>query len=268
MLCGEENQTYSPKVMVGTDGGNPVGGEAPTPTDSIRPTGNPYPPNCSGGTTPGGPTPTPNQYGDTPQGSGGGRGSGVAECTCSVIASCQEDIRSSPDSTQCSDADCSFNVENDYPTYSPSGVVVTFNPEESGEYQYGTFSFNDNSTPRSIDDLDDDPSSVDHTYYNAGQYMVTLQCSETEGGQTMSSCSKTLNVYCNNGVAPTSTTAPTNSPTPTPTPGAWFKIKNGSFHSDRDIYNPIPETVEAYDDDDSGMCDDSGSIRCLEMKTH
>ncbi|MCW4047411.1 MAG: hypothetical protein NWE99_07620 [Candidatus Bathyarchaeota archaeon] len=41
-------------------------------------------------------------------------------------------------------------------------------------------------------------------------------------------------------------------PTPTPIPGAWAKLKNTSFYSNKTIYNPIPDPPIPYDEDDDG----------------
>ncbi|MGC8855662.1 MAG: hypothetical protein ACP5QU_02585 [Anaerolineae bacterium] len=43
----------------------------------------------------------------------------------------------------------------------------------------------------------------------------------------------------------------TNTPTPIPNPN-WAKLKNTSFYTNKDLNNPLPATVAAYDADDDG----------------
>src|SRR5207248_1062570 len=54
----------------------------------------------------------------------------------------------------------------------------------------------------------------------------------------------------------TPTVTPTTGPgTPTPTPPggnqAWIKIKNGAFAGVSDLNNPIPLTIQAFDESDT-----------------
>lgn len=243
MLCGGSPHTYTASVddAVGESGGS--GGIESTPTTGPSPTPNRYPLGCGAG---GGSTPTPTTSG----GVGGGQGSSTpTSCSCSVTLSCQTTLASSPNAsgTGCTST-CNFSVYPEYPIYNDQ---PTFQTTDNTPQTNITFDFDDGTTSIS------DQSSISHRFVNAGIYDTTLSCTDTA-----ESCTRRVNVYCNNGVVPTAT------PTPSPTAGAWFKIKDADFYKEGGILNIIPESINTDPDDDGDPpCteNDPNDVRCMNV---
>lgn len=239
MLCGGNPHTYTAVVkdMVSSGGG---GGGLPTPTTIFNtPTPALYPQGCIVGF----PTPTT---------AGGGLGGGTStstDCSCSVTLSCQTSLASSPNipNSSCTPT-CDFSVNPDYPLFNQSTTFqITQNTPSSGI----SFAFDDGSQAVS------NQTSVNHTFVNAGLYETTLTCNATN-----ETCTRQVNAYCDNGVAPTTT------PSPTPTIGFWFKLKDADFYKGESLINVIPDPINA-DPDDTGNppCsdDDPDDIRCMNV---
>ncbi|MGB9883609.1 MAG: hypothetical protein ACPLRN_03810, partial [Microgenomates group bacterium] len=80
---------------------------------------------------------------------------------------------------------------------------------------------------------------------NSNQYQITCGCPLDGGGGGGTNPTNTP--------IPTNTLTPTNTPTPSPTPIIrWIKIKDTSFYTNKNLNNPLPATVAAYDTDDDG----------------
>ncbi|KXK07588.1 MAG: PKD domain protein, partial [Microgenomates bacterium OLB22] len=252
MLCGEQPHTYTAEVVgEGSGGGAGTGsggtGAEPTSTPAPgtptpTPTQSLYPQGCSIGATP---TPDPDR------GSGGtgagGASSGALSCSCSVTLGCQTSRQAPPSdpsqqSGTCNAGVCDFTVSPEMPVFNNE---VSFTVDHASSLDQNTLDFDDLSDPVSLGT----GTSATHTFVNAGVYDVTLTCSN---GSSSIECTRRVNTYCDNGVAPTPT------PSPAPTGLSWFKIKDGAFDRKSLLVNTIPASASSFDSDDDGMCVLSG----------
>lgn len=234
MLCGETPHTYTASIQ--SDAGGGIGGDpTETPGPSPTPISSLYPPGCTIGSTP---TIAPTGGGGYGDGGGaiGGVSSGSVSCSCSVTLACQRTLELPPSDNAvgvCT-PDCDFTVSPDYPLFN---TEATFTKGADTTDPNLSINFNDGTS--NGDGLSDGP--LQHTFLNAGVYDVRLLCPASS-----LSCTRRVNVYCDNGVVP-ETVTPTPSPSPTPTLGPWYKLKDSSFTRKSDLVNLIPEVPQSFD---------------------
>lgn len=250
MLCGESDWTYTAVVRDGSNNGADIT-PIPHPTQSL------YPPGCLEQKAIEEEKPTPtlstDNFGIIGFGSGQILGNEAISCSCSISLGCQTIRQPDPNNElhqgffdetkippefppdRCMDT-CTFSIDPDMPIFN-NQVTITRGEQTPNENLI--LRFEDGTEP--ITDLE---NPVNHTFINAGVYDVKLTC--TPDG--MISCTRRVNVYCNNGVAPTP--EPTN--TPTPVPGVWVKTKDADFYRGESFSNTTPVNPDAFDSDDFG----------------
>lgn len=186
-------------------------------------------------------------------------GQSGASCSCQVILGCQESLQASPNDPINESGDCEFQCDftvNETTEYPDVTTSILFDVEANDGFDANvTIDFDDGNGPQPL--AGPYPAQTQTLLNNAGVYDVTLSCSNN--GNHTKTCTRRLNVYCDD---------PTALPTPTPTPpGAWIKVKDTSFHSKDAFNNPVPAGAVAFDNTDTGVCDDTNptSIECFNI---